>query len=197
MSEKTVCPHCGYAGPVDARFCAQCGRALVSPGVRWIVSINRILDNLSPIHIGFLGLILSVLISVFVDRLIVTELAFPLTLVPIALVIGCGYAYLGWHGKALLSSRSHLVRMLVIFVCMGVILVAVWLVDRGALSLLSDRTHMVVYEVPGVYRESSPGFRKLSIASSVPPYWLAAMVYGVLIAVFSNLIHGAFERRSK
>jgi len=87
--------------------------------------------------------------------------------------------------------------MLLVFVCMGVILVAVWLVDRGLLSLLSDSTHMVVYEVPGVYIESSPGFRRLSIASNVPPYWLVAMLYGVLTAVFSNLIHRAHKRRSK
>jgi hypothetical protein len=87
--------------------------------------------------------------------------------------------------------------MLLVFIGMGVLLAAVWLVDRGVLSLLVDHTHKVVFKVPGVYRESSPGFRQLSIAPNVPAYWLAAMVYGVLTAVFSSLIHRAFKRRPK
>ena len=191
MSEKPVCHRCGYVGPVDARYCAHCGRPLVPPSVRLTTSINRILSHLSPFHIGFLGLVLSVPISVFAERLIVMKLSIPLSLVPLALVIGCGYAYLGWNWNTQVSSRSHLVRMLLVFFCMGVLLLAVWLVDRGLLSLLSDRTHMVVYEVPGVYVESAPGFRRLTIASGVPPYWFVAMIYGVLTAITGNLIHRA------
>jgi hypothetical protein len=195
MSEKPVCHRCGYVGPVDARYCARCGRALVPPSVRLTRSTNRILSNLSPFHIGFLGLVLSVPTSVFADRLIVTRLSFPLSLVLLALVIGCGYACLGWQWNKPLSSRSHLVRMLLVFVCMGVFLVAVWLIDRGLLSLLTDSTHMVVYKVPGVHVVASPGFRRLSIASDVPPYWLVAMIYGVLTAIAGNLIHRARKRR--
>jgi hypothetical protein len=198
MSEKPVCNRCGYVGPVDARYCAQCGRALVPPNVRLTLtrSINRTLSNLSPFHIGFLGLVLSVFTSAFADRLVVTELSFPLSLIPLALVIGCGYACLGWQWNAPLSSRSRIVRMLLVFVSMGVFLVAVWLVDRGLLSLLSDRTHMVVYEVPGVYRESSPGVRHMSIDSDVLPYWLVAMIYGLLSAAAGNLIHRVRQRWS-
>lgn len=196
MSEKPVCHRCGYEGPVDARYCAHCGRALETPSARFKKRINRIMSNLSPFHIGFLGLVLSVATSLFADRLIVTELSFPLSLVSLALVIGCGYAFLGWHWNASMSSRSHLVRMLLVFVCMGVFLVAVWFVDWGLLSLLSDRTRMVVYKVPGIYRESSPGFRHMSIDSDVLPYWLVAMIYGVLTAVAGNLIHRTRKRRS-
>jgi hypothetical protein len=86
--------------------------------------------------------------------------------------------------------------MLLIFPCLGVFLTAVWLVDRGLLGLLSDRNHMVVYKVPGVYRESSAGFRRMSIDSIALPYWLVAMIYGVLAAVAGNLIHRARKRRS-
>ena len=197
MSEKPICHRCGYVGSVDAHYCAHCGRALVPLSVRLPRSINRILSNLSPFHIGFLGLVLSVAISAFAARLIVTELSFPLSLVSLALAIGCGYAYLGWQWNEPLSSRSRLVRKLLGFGCIGVCLVAVWLVDRGLLSLLSDRTHMVVYEVPGVYRESSPGFRHMSTESDVLlPYWLVVMIYGVLTAVAGNLVHRARKRRS-
>jgi cadmium resistance protein CadD (predicted permease) len=75
-------------------------------------SIDRTLSNLSPFHIGFLSLILSVLSSAFAGRLVATELSFSLSLIPLALVIGCGYAYLGWQWHAPLSSRSRIVRML-------------------------------------------------------------------------------------
>jgi hypothetical protein len=63
-------------------------------------SIDRILSNLSPFHIGFLGLVLSVFTSAFADRLVVTELSFPLSPIPLALVIGCGYACPGWQWNA-------------------------------------------------------------------------------------------------
>jgi hypothetical protein len=195
MVEEPVCHHCGYVGPVDARYCAQCGRALGSRNVRLKASISHILSNLSPFHIGFLGLVLSVIISVYAARLVVWELSFLLSLIPLALGIGSGYAYLGWHWQAALSSRSRIGRMLLVFVSMGVFLAAVRLIDRGLLSLLSDRTHMVVYQVPGVYRESSPGHRNLSIDSSGLLYWLAAMIYGLLSAAVGNLVHRARQRR--
>jgi hypothetical protein len=190
MPEKPICHRCGYLGPVDARYCAQCGHALTPLGDRLKGSVNRILSNLSPFHIGFLGLVLWVPISVFAGHLIVTELSFPLSLVPLALVIGCGYAYLGWLWNTPLSNRNRIVRMLLVFASMSVLIVTVWLVDRGLLSLLSDRTHMVVYQVPGVYRESSPGYRRLSIDSNLS-YWLVAMIYSALAAIAGNLIHRA------
>jgi hypothetical protein len=197
MSEKRICNRCGYVGPEDAHYCAHCGRALVPLSVRLKRSINLILSNLSPLHIGFLGLVISVAISALAARLVVTKLSFPFSLVLLALVIGFGYAYLGWQWNELLSNRSRLVRMLMIFVCIGLGLVAVWLVDRGLLSLLSDRAHMVMYEIPGIYRESSTGFRYMSIESGVLlTYGLAVMIYGVLAAVAGNLVRRVRKRRS-
>jgi hypothetical protein len=187
MSEKNICRRCGYEGPAAARYCAHCGRALVPPSDRFIGSMNRILDQLSPLHLGLFGVVLSVPISIFAHHLMVMELSITLSLLPLALVLGCGYAYLGWSWNSQSSSRSHLVRMLLVFIGMGVLLAAVWLVDRGVLTLLSDRAHMVVYEIPGVYRESSPGFRHLSIDSDLF-YWLVAMFYSALTAVVGYLI---------
>lgn len=195
MSEKPVCRRCGYVGPVDARYCARCGRALVPPGVRLTRSIDRILSSLCPLHVGLLGLVLSVPIGVFADRLIVTRLSFPLSLVLMALVIGCGYAYLGWQWNIPLSGRSRLERMLLVFVCVGILLAVVWLIDRALLSALTDSGDTVVYDVPGVYVEASVGVRRLSIAD-VPPYWLAVMIYAILAAAVGNLIHRMRERRS-
>jgi hypothetical protein len=37
----------------------------------------------------------------------------------------------------------------------------------------------------------------MSIDSDVLPYWLVAMIYGLLSAAAGNLIHKARQRRSK
>jgi hypothetical protein len=196
MSEKPVCRRCGYVGPADARFCARCGRALDPPNVRFSRSINRILDSLSPFHIGLLGLVLSFLISAFADHLIVIRLSFPGSLVPLALVLGCGFAYLGWHWHAPLPDRRYLVRMLLVFACMTGCLAVIWTVDSGLLRVLTDKTHPVVYEIPGVYRQSTAEFRRMSIDSNDLSYGLVVMVYAWLAAVVGNLIHRLYKDKS-
>jgi ribosomal protein L40E len=189
MSEKPVCRRCGYVGPADARFCAHCGRSLFPLKVRLTGNVNRILDNLSPWHIGFLGLVLLVLISAFAERLIVIELSFPLSLVPLALVIGGGCAILGWDWHASLPDRRYFVRMLLVFVCIAGCLVAIWLVDMGLLSSVTNRASMVVYDIPGVYRQSMAEYRHMSIDISDLTYGLVVMLYGILAAVAGYLIH--------
>ena len=89
--------------------------AALSASIAGIITLS----NLSPLHIGFLGLVLSVFTSAFADRLVVTELNFPLSLIPLALVIGCGYACLGWQWNTPLSSHSRVVRMLLVFAGIG------------------------------------------------------------------------------
>lgn len=194
MSEKPVCPRCGYVGPVDARFCAHCGRSFIPLKVRLTRSGNRILDNLSPLHIGFLGLVLAGLISAYAQHLIVLGLSFPLSLVPLALVIGIGFVTLGWHWHASLPDRRYFVRMLLVFVCMAGCLVVVSLVDRELLSSVTDKANMVVYEIPGVYRQSTAEFRRMSIDASDLTYGLVVMLYGILTAVAGYLIHRVNER---
>lgn len=196
MSEKPVCRRCGYVGPADARFCANCGRSLIPLKFRLRGSVDQILDNLSSFHIGFLGLVFLGLISAYAQHLIVLELSFPLSLVPLALVLGCGFAYMGWHWHASLPNRRYFVRMLLVFVCMAGCLVAIWLVDMGLLSSVTDKTNMVMYEIPGVYRESTAEFRRMSIDASDLTYGLAVMLYGVLTAVAGYLIHRVYKRRS-
>ena len=198
MTEKTICPRCGYKGPEDARYCAHCGRALVPLGIRLTRRINLVLNNLSPVHIGLLGLVISIAISTSVAHLVVMELSFPLSLIAIALIIGCGYVYLGWQWNEQSSSRNRLVRMLLVFACIGLCLGAVWLVDRWALSLLSDETYTVLFEIPGVYRESSSNIRHVSVESGILlPYGLVVMTSGVMITIAGFLVHRASKRRSK
>jgi hypothetical protein len=158
--------------------------------------VNRILDSLSPFHIGLLGLVLSFLISAFADHLIVIRLSFPWSLVPLALVLGSGFAYLGWHWHSSLPGRRYLVRMLLVFACMAGCLAVIWTVDNGLLSILTGKTHPVVYEIPGIYRQSTAEFTRMSIDSNDLSYGLVVMVYGWLAAVAGNLIHRLYKRRS-
>ncbi len=191
MSEKTVCRRCGYKGPADARYCAHCGRALVPPGMRLQASVNRILDGLSSLHLALLAVVLAAGLSVLAHHLLVMELSITLSLVPMALVLGSGYAYLGWSWRTQASARSHLVRKLLIFLGMGILLLAVWLLDWGLVRLLSDGTRVIVYEIPGLHAESSPGHRMLTVLAGIPPYWLVAMLYGAITGVGGYLIRSA------
>lgn len=191
MSENPVCRRCGYVGPEDAHFCAHCGKALAPRSFQWKASVDSLLHNLSPLHIGLLGLVLSIPIGVIANRLIVKTFSIQFSLVLLAVVVGCGYAYLGWLSHTPRSNRSYLERMLLVFLCMGVSLVVVRLIDSVMLSIVSDSANMVVYEVPGVYIESSPSIRNLSIESNLPPYGLLVMIYGILAAVAGNLVRRA------
>ena len=196
MSEQLVCPRCGYVGPEDVLYCARCGRALAPPNVRFSRSVNRILDNVSPLHISLLGLVLAVLIGALADQLILIKLSFPWSLLPLALVIGCGFAYLGWHWHASLPDRRYLVRMFLVFAVMAVCLVVLWWVDGALLALLTDETHPVVFDIPGVYRQSTTSLKHMSIEAVTMSYALFVMLYGLLTALAGNLVHKGYRRRS-
>jgi hypothetical protein len=196
MNERSVCRRCGYMGLVDARYCARCGLALAPLSTRLTDRVDHVLKNISPLYIGFLGLVILILTSMFADRLIVTKLSFPFSLVLIALVFGCGNAYLGWQWEKPSSSRVLLMRILMVFAGMVIFLIVVWLIDITLLSFLTDRVPMVEYDIPGVYVEASTGFRRISIGPNVPPYWFVVMIYSVLAGVIGNLIQKATIRRT-
>lgn len=125
MSKTPICPHCGYVGPEDARFCAHCGRALIPLGARLAERINSIFDELAPIHIWVLGLVLPILIGVLSHHLIVWKLSFRSLVVVMALGIGGGMAYLGWECCTPISVQRLLLRVLLVFVCVALWLVAI------------------------------------------------------------------------
>jgi hypothetical protein len=158
-------------------------------------SIHRILGGFSPLHIGFLGLVLSIPTSVFAGHLIVMRFSLPLSLFLLALVIGGGYAYLGWQWKTSPSIRTHLVRTLLVFACMAVLLAIVLMVDRALLISLTDDGRTVVYDIPGVHIEASGPIRQIAIVND-PPYWLAVMIYGILTAVGGSLAQQVHARWS-
>ncbi len=187
MSEPTVCRRCGYIGPEDARYCARCGRAIDSLGVRLRRGFDRILSSLSPLHVGLLGLALSIPIAVFADRLMVMRFSIPFSLALLGLVIGGGYAYLGWQWNMPRPLGSRLGRMLLVLAGTGFALAVVWLIDRALLSVLTAGGDVMVYEIPGVHIEAIGGARRMWIGD-VPPYWLAVVTYAVLAAAVGNLI---------
>lgn len=196
MHEKPVCGRCGYVAPMQAKYCPSCGTALVPLSAPLARGIDRILGKLSRFHIGLLGLVLLVSTSVLAAHLIVTGLTFRWSIVLLALVLGCGCAYLGWDRNRSISSDRRLVRMLLFFACMGILLVIVWLIDRMWLSFLSAGGGEVVYAIPGIYVEASVESRRLVVAD-VPPYWLAVTVYALLAAAAGNLVYKGQARLAK
>jgi hypothetical protein len=195
VSEGPVCPGCGYVGPADASYCARCGRALAPLSTRLDGTINRILDNLKPVHLGLLGLLLLIPTGMFAEHLIVSKLSFSFLLPLLAFTLGSGLAYLGWESYAHSSNRRYLLRMLLVFACIALSLVGIWLIDWVLLYASPDGSGTVVYRIPGVCAESDAGSRR-ALMADVPPYWLAVVGYGVLTAALGNLIHRARRRWS-
>jgi hypothetical protein len=152
------------------------------------------MSHLSPLHIGLLGLALSIPIAAFADRLMVMRFSTPISLALLALVIGGGYAFLGWQWNMPRSIGSRLGRMLLVFAGIGILLAAVWVIDRALLSVLTAGGAAMVYEIPGVRIEAMGGARRMSIGD-VPPYWLAVMVYASLAAAVGNLVSRVRQRQ--
>jgi hypothetical protein len=150
--------------------------------------INSIFDKLAPVSIWVLGLVLLILIGILSNHLIVWKLSFRSLIVVMALGIGSGMAYLGWECFAPISTQRLLFRMLLVFVCLVLSLVALPIIDSGLLLLYTSGADRVVYRIPGVYAELSAGSRRLFI-DNVPPYWLGVTLYGLLTAVIGHLIH--------
>lgn len=119
MHEKPVCSRCGYVAQMDANYCPNCGTALVPLSAPFARGLDRIPGKLSRFHVGLLGLVLLVSTSVLAAHLIVTGLTFRWLIVLVALVLGCGCAYLGWEWNRSISSDKRLVRVLLFFACMG------------------------------------------------------------------------------
>lgn len=195
MSEPTVCRHCGYSGPADARYCARCGRMLVPQGTSLASSVERLLDDLSPRVIDLLGLVCLALIGVQANQLIVeTGLFFSGSYALLAVGIGLGGAYLGWGWARSLPSRERLTRVLVALVGMVILLEAVGVIDRILVSILSDGGDWIVSDIPGVRFEAS-GDRRVHIVSDAPPYWLLVTVYAILTAVAGRMVCGRYRKR--
>jgi hypothetical protein len=152
--------------------------------------IDSVFDKLAPTHIWVLGLLLLILIGVFSTHLIVWKLSFRFLIVVMALGIGGGMAYLGRECSATPSTQRLLFRMLLVFVCVALWLVAIRLIDSVLLLLYANGAGRAVYRIPGVYAELSAGSRRLFI-DNVPPYWLGVTLYGLLTAVIGYLIHRA------
>ncbi len=195
MSEKTVCPRCGYVGPEDARYCARCGRSLLSLSARSARTVNRVLDNASPPFVALLGLVALFGISQLAHYYIVmTGLLFPWSYALLVLVLAVGGGYLGWLWEMQLPNRYRVLRVLLVFAGMALLLVMVWYLDRAVLSLLADSNRTIVMDIPGLHLEGSGGYERRIIVSDAPPYWFFALLFVILVGVTGNTIHKLSKR---
>ncbi len=195
MSEEIVCHRCSYAGAGDARYCAQCGRALVPLHTRTSNVAQLVLDSLSPQYIGLLELLAFIPISLLANYLLVESgLYFVLSQILLALVIGLGSGYLGWLWDKPLSNQDQIKRMLFVFFGMAILLVVVQMIDRMLLSTFAAGGRTIVSDLPGVHLETD-GYKRLHIHSNAPPYWLVCIAYALLAAIAGNLIHKTYHTR--
>lgn len=187
MSDQSVCTRCGYAGSPEARYCARCGRALIPPRTHLATSTGRWFNNLPPRYLGLVGLAASIPIGVLAHHLLVdTGLLFSLSHLSLVLIIGAGSVHLGWQWKRLPSNRARLMRVLVIFIAVGLLLVALGRVDKAAFDLLVPPGQTVVSDIPGVHIEAIDGVRRIFVDAR--PYWLLAAIFAVIVGTASSLV---------
>jgi hypothetical protein len=190
MSDKLICPNCGYEGPSDAEYCARCGRKLRHTSVGIVGKFNGWIDSLTPTHLGILGLLLLIPVGSLSEYLIVSKLSFGFSVLLMALVIGCGFAYLGWEYVTMSSPRKYLSRLVILISGLVVSLLVIYFIDQTLLLLTSNGTESIIFRMPGVYAESSIGTRRVVI-DNAPSYWLLVIVYGVASSVIGNILHRA------
>ena len=190
MSDKLICPKCGYEGPPGAEYCARCGRKLKHTSVGIVRKFNRWIDSLTPTHLGILGLLLLIPVGSLSEYLIVSKLSFGFSVLLMALVIGCGFAYLGWEYLTMSSPRKVLSRLLILISGLVVSLLVILFIDQALLLLTSNGAESIIFRMPGVYAESSIGTRR-AVIDNAPSYWLLVIVYGVASSVIGNILHRA------
>jgi hypothetical protein len=190
MSDQPICPKCGYEGPPGAEYCARCGRKLKRTSVGIVEKFNRWIDSLTPTHLGMLGWILLIPVGSLSEYLIVWKLSFGFSVFLMALMIGCGCAYLGWEFLTLSSPRKVLSRCFILISGLLVSLLVIYFIDQALLPFTVNGTESVIYRMPGVYAESSVNTRRVVI-DNTPSYWLLVIVYGVGASVIGNIIHRA------
>ena len=188
MSDQRICPNCGYEGPPGADYCARCGRKLKGASVGIAGKYNRWIDNLTPTHLGILGLILLIPVGILSEYLIVSKLSYGFSVFLMALMIGCGFAYLGWEFLTMSSIRKYLSRLVILISGLVVSLLVILFIDQALLLLTLNGSETVIYRIPGIYAESSISTRR-AVIDNAPPYWLFVIVYGMISSVIGNIIH--------
>ncbi len=190
MSDRPICPNCGYEGPPGADYCARCGRKLKGASVGIAGKFNRWIDNLTPTHLGILALLLLIPVGSLSEYLIVSKLSFGFSVLLMALIIGYGFAYLGWEYLTMSSTRKYLSRLFILISGLVASLLVILFIDQALLSFTLNGTKSVIYRMPGVYAESSISTRR-AVIDNAPPYWLFVIVYGISASVIGNMIHRA------
>jgi len=183
VKDKTVCTRCGYTSLPEARYCAHCGQALIPPRTHRVTGTGRWFENLTSRFLGLVGLIAVIPIGVLAHhQLVDSGLLFSLSHLSLALIIGAGSLYLGWQWECL---PSNCARMLVVFIAVGLLLVAVGCVDEAAFGLLVAPGRLVISDIPGVHIEAMDGVRRISV--DAPPYWLLVAISAAFLGTASSL----------
>jgi signal transduction histidine kinase len=184
MNEQSVCTRCGFVGTPEARYCARCGRSLMTSRARLATATGFWFDRLPS---RYVSLIAAIPIGLLIHYLLVkVGLHFSLSHLSLALITGMGSAYVGWQWDKLPSNRSRLARTLLVAIAIVILLIAVWAIDKAVAGLLVAQGQRIVSDIPGVHVEATHGSRGIRIINA-PSYWLLTIIYTLLIGAVGNL----------
>jgi hypothetical protein len=141
-------------------------------------------------HFGILGLLLLIPVGIISEYLIVSKLSFGFSVLLMALMIGGGFAYLGWGLVTMSSTRQFSLRLVLIVGGIMVSLLVILIINQMLLNFSMDSTETVSFRMPGLYAESSIGARR-AVIDNAPPYWLVVVVFGMISAGIGNIFHRA------
>jgi signal transduction histidine kinase len=198
MSDRSVCPRCGYSGPPDARYCAGCGLALTPTRAK--AGAGRRLDHL-PSYLPYpAALLASIPVGLLVRHILINSgLHFPLSFFSLALIAGVGGAWVGWQWGEQPSVRRRLVRILLAAAAIGILLAAVRIADLSATDWLVDQGRRIASDIPGVHVEAVQGSRNIRVVDA-PPYELITIAYLLLAGAAGSLagrLYAALRTRER
>ena len=185
MSEAPICPRCGYVNPEKARYCAQCGRALIPAWVR----LEAKLEPLWRLPALYISLTAIVALGLLAGSLINDSVLFtPFSYILLTGVLGLGSLYLGWQWTAPPTNHQRLLHTTLAAIAMGVMLLLLLALDRAVMEWLTFTGQRLVVNIPGIQIETYQGVAHVAIAD-MPPYSLFACLFAALTALIGHALH--------
>lgn len=133
-----MCPRCGFSNPVEARYCANCGRAFIPFHSFVGEKVNNVIDSKTTLIL--FSLLVILIISDNAKHLINASLFYPLSYVILALGVGVFSVLFGWRMAKNPSTRRRLFLVLMFGIFIGM-----WFIGTEAM----DWTILRIYVKPG------------------------------------------------
>jgi hypothetical protein len=194
----TECPRCGYQCSLEARYCANCGRRLISRREMLVDIGLRLFSEPKRLAILILG-VLGV-VGVITDYLFVEVLNLPSTVIFMFAGIGIGCALIGWKLPRVATKHERI--KLAGFVLVGSVLFfgATLLIEKTTMAFLVSSGKSTILNIPGMFIEvigNAPN--QLVIKRHIIndfPYIVLIPVYIFLVTWGGNLVSQSIKSQT-